>query len=81
MGGRIESKFLNDSYEVVMKLSRNNPSIKNIAAMNEARAKFATVFHNQDIFAFGGRKGGSLLNSCERYNILLNKWEGIKNMP
>lgn len=50
---------------MVMKLSnRISPSIKNISAMKEARAKFSSICFNSQIYVFGGRKGANLLSSC-----------------
>lgn len=51
--------------------------------MKKSRAFFPTVFYEYDgsLFIFGGRNKDGDVAECEKYSIVLNKWQGIKNLP
>lgn len=48
--------------------------------MIEGRQFAAAVTLNDEIFIFGGYDGQNVLNSCEVYNVKLNRWQHIAPM-
>jgi hypothetical protein len=51
--------------------------------MRSTRAFFPTLYYEYDnsLYVFGGRNETGDLSECEKYNILMNRWFSIKNLP
>ena len=51
--------------------------------MRKGRAFFPIVYFEYDhsLYVFGGRNHEGDMAECEKYNILMNRWFNIKNLP
>ena len=51
--------------------------------MNEKKYEFAACSCGNFVYIFGGRnsKEGDCLSTCEKYNLVEDKWTQLPNMP
>jgi N-acetylneuraminic acid mutarotase len=50
------------------------------ASMIDPRTSHCAIYANGSIWAIGGQCDDKVLRSCERYNLVLNKWRKIGDM-
>ncbi|OMJ67178.1 hypothetical protein SteCoe_35731 [Stentor coeruleus] len=75
-GGVQASNFCSEAYNI----DPNNFSIIKLPDMNQSRALPSVIYYQGAVYVFGGYSGKNL-DSCEKFDIKIEKWKSIANMP